>query len=33
MNYYERQQLTKDRLVELGKQVWSLNTQYKETKL
>ena len=26
MNYYERQKLAKDRLIELGKQVWLLLT-------
>ena len=26
MNYYERQKLAKDRLIELGRQVWSLLT-------
>ena len=28
MNYYERQKLAKDRLIELGKQIWSLLTEY-----
>ena len=26
MNYYEQQKLAKDRLIELGRQVWSLLT-------
>ena len=26
MNYYERQKLAKDRVIELGRQVWSLLT-------